>query len=802
MQELLRWLALRKGIPLEDGTELRLELAAIPGGGLALVLLVGLVGALWLIAAIYRRETREFSLSRRLVLIGLRAVAILVALAVFLEPSLIAVKRDVRKGHLIVLVDRSQSMASKDPFRRAESGPYAEGWREVGIAAPGAASRLDLARAALFGDGGRLLRELAQKNELRLYGFGGGIEPIAADADPATLPADGRSTDLGAALRGALERSRDAGVAGLVLLSDGRRNQGAPGAEAARVLVQRKVPRTLVLPVGDPAQTESLALGRIEAPEKVFQRDPFRVRAQVLAQGLDAPVARAKLVEVAKDGTTRAVETKEVTLAQGRGEAWFEFAELSAEDPGTRTYAVELEPLGGETFVPERHRRETRLDVLADQIRVLLVAGSPKFEFRTLQTFLIRDRTVQVSGYLQSADPDFPQDGDVPIQALPGDKAAIGEYHAFVFLDPDPRRLGREFCQEVARQVSEEGAGLWWVCGEKHTLEALRDTASTEPLAAILPVVPDLALADREVVGFGRAFDAAWPFTLTPEGSLHPLTRLVADKDENALLWPRLPRFHWAFPVARPKPAALTLVAHPNPRLARSDGPMPLLAAHFVGAGRVLFAATDEVYRWVGPHEGEYQRYWLRGLRWLFEGKLGLGGGAVRLRLAEERIELGEGTQLGAEARDPAGQPIVLPSLRVRIGLEGGSEEELDVPAVEGAPGRYATFVRPPATGFHRVRHVDAQGKESTARLQVVPARLEREGPVDLAELSALCTAPGAQLLTTAAQLRAELAKLPSATTIDVFRTPHALWDGMVTVLLLLSVLAAEWLLRKRFNLL
>ena len=40
------------------------------------------------------------------------------------------------------------------------------------------------------------------------------------------------------------------------------------------------------------------------------------------------------------------------------------------------------------------------------------------------------------------------------------------------------------------------------------------------------------------------------------------------------------------------------------------------------------------------------------------------------------------------------------------------------------------------------------------------------------------------------------------ACVIDTIRTPHALWDGWFTVLFVVAVLAIEWILRKRFNLL
>ena len=55
-------------------------------------------------------------------------------------------------------------------------------------------------------------------------GYGG--LPPAPRIDLDRIQAEGRYTNLGGAVRAALERSRDAAVAGVVLLSDGRRNLG------------------------------------------------------------------------------------------------------------------------------------------------------------------------------------------------------------------------------------------------------------------------------------------------------------------------------------------------------------------------------------------------------------------------------------------------------------------------------------------------------------------------------------------------------------------------------------------------
>jgi hypothetical protein len=46
------------------------------------------------------------------------------------------------------------------------------------------------------------------------------------------------------------------------------------------------------------------------------------------------------------------------------------------------------------------------------------------------------------------------------------------------------------------------------------------------------------------------------------------------------------------------------------------------------------------------------------------------------------------------------------------------------------------------------------------------------------------------------------LDEIPSRSATDTYRTPHAVWDGWGTVAFMLTALALEWLLRKRFNLL
>jgi hypothetical protein len=100
------------------------------------------------------------------------------------------------------------------------------------------------------------------------------------------------------------------------------------------------------------------------------------------------------------------------------------------------------------------------------------------------------------------------------------------------------------------------------------------------------------------------------------------------------------------------------------------------------------------------------------------------------------------------------------------------------------------------------VRPAQKIGRDVEIAIQVTAAQIERQGPMDRAELAAIAGAAGGELFDTPASLLAALDRVPSRSAIDTFRTPHALWDGWLTVVFVLTLLSIEWLLRKRFNLL
>lgn len=833
MEELLRWLARWRGIEPEPGTELQFELANFPTGGLGMLVLMGCALVVLLVAFVYRRDGRNLSLGQRIVLASLRAIAVLAVVMLLLEPVLVTVKRETRPGHTILLVDTSQSMTHVDAWRRDEVQAMAAAWRQLGVGELPATPRIALVKALLEHGNGELVAKLAAKNQAQLYGFAGNLdqlpllpppppktgpdgkpEPVDPNAPPpvprldlAKLTADGRASNLGGALRTALDKSRSSEIAAVVFVTDGRRNAGPQAAEIARLLNQRKIPHTFVLPIGDPSETQTVQLTRFEAPAKVFQRDPFEMKATVTSQGYDATTVTAKLVRVDDKGGEQVVRTQQVAVGGERSEVPIEWKEITSDTPGRFLYRTEIQPPDGEPVVAERHVKSAPVEVLGERLRLLLLAGSANHEFQILRNLLIRDKTIDVSCWLQSADPKFPQDGDeaVRIEALPQERLEFDPYDVVVLIDPDSTKLTPRFCENLQKHVVEGGCGLWWVAGEKYSLDAMRPQAPTFPLAELLPVVPDIEFAESGLVGLGKAFKNPWLFALAPEGDDGlgaKLTRIAEGRDDSRLLWGRLPGQRFFFPVVRVKPVAMVLAEHTNPAYKRGGRGMPMLAMQNVGAGRVVFSGFDETYRWRSLYEQAYNRFWINGIRYLFEGRAQAGNARLRLLASDEKVDLGDAIELTAEARDESLQPLIAESFAVVIEREGEAPETLHLVPVENVPGSYSLRLRPAHLGSYRVRAADKVGKNVEVTFQVVAAQIERHGPADRAELAAIAGAVGGELFATPQALLAALDRIPSRSATDTFRTPHAVWDGWPTILFVLVVLSLEWLLRKRFNLL
>src|SRR5205814_3449578 len=104
------------------------------------------------------------------------------------------------------------------------------------------------------------------------------------------------------------------------------------------------------------------------------------------------------------------------------------------------------------------------------------VAGYPRWEYRYIKNEMIRDKTVDISCLLTSADPSFKQEGDQahdnfpgPITRFPESIEELLAYDVVLFGDVDPRQFSDAQLQLITDFVAKRGGGFGMVAGSRYS---------------------------------------------------------------------------------------------------------------------------------------------------------------------------------------------------------------------------------------------------------------------------------------------------------------------------------------------
>lgn len=784
-EPLLRLLGARPGLA-GDVVGMSPAFAPVFGWGTLAVLALLLAG---LLAWAFRPGAAPAG-PRRWVLLGLRAALGLLLLGLLLRPALVLHVEGAVRQTLALLLDASASMNLRDPRPAAADAARAAALLDRPLPAGAPPARVELGRAALTHRDFDLLPRLARDFDLRAFRFDAALQELAVggtNLTPARLAeelaaawsADVPRTSVGGALREALDRQRGRPVGGLVLFTDGLDNTGPDPRAAAALAAEAGVPLYLV-GFGLPAPRD-LILAALDAQDLAFARDEVAVRATVRAQGLAGETARVRLLV---DGEV--VDERPAPLAaDAETVVTLRFTPPAAGDFELR---VEVEPRPDE-ILAENNARRQRLRVTDEKIRVLFLEQSPRWEFRYLQTLLLRDPHVELKCVLFDADPAISRAPESPyLPGFPARRDDLLRFDLVVFGDVDPRNFTPAQLENLADFVSRYGGSLVMVAGRRFSPAAYADS----PLAGLLPVVP----GPGEAAGEAEDFTTPVPLALTAEGRASPLLRLVDDDDEaNAERWAALPPLYWVAPVIAAKPGAQVLVTGGG-----GDAAVPVIALQTYGAGQAMFIGTDNTWRW-RRNEGEtfHVAFWGRVIQRLALQHL-LGGGR-RQQVTLDRAEAAPGEAVAVTARlfDEAFEPLTDEVAAVTLEPRGGPDavRPLTVPlrAVPGQPGVFQGEFPAPAPGPWRV--AASEGGEGGADLEVAEATFEAGATgLDEALLRELAAATGGAYLR-----EDEVARLPDLARARAPRVRSTLdvdlWASPLWFLLIVLVAGIEWALRR-----
>jgi hypothetical protein len=357
--------------------------------------------------------------------------------------------------------------------------------------------------------------------------------------------------------------------------------------------------------------------------------------------------------------------------------------------------------------------------------------------------------------------------------------------------DLDPKALSAAQLENLNELVARFGGALMVVAGKRFTPAAYKQTLLEKMLPVEFEAEPSGAadpLAEKPI-----------HLELTSLGRASPMLRLADQDAANLSLWEQLPPVYWVALVTRAKPAAQVLVVDPDPARESRFGKMPVLAGQQYGLGQVLYVGTDNTWRW-RKNVGDvfYTTIWGQMVQRVALPRL--LGGSKRTQLSADRQNFMSGDRISIHARlyGAGFEPVQEPSLKGSFGPKAGpgARAEAILRPVPEQPGLYRAEFLAGAPGHYQF--VVEPDPDAPLDFTVLEPKFEL-GETALNEplLRELAAATGG------AFFREEnLDTLPETISrkTERVRSPLEveLWTSPAYFLLLLGVVTAEWVLRKR----
>jgi uncharacterized membrane protein len=698
---------------------------------------------------------------------GLRPVVIwiletcMVALILFLlwHPALSIATLRPQQNVVAVLVDDSRSMAIAD----------SDGTREA-------------AAKAVLNAG--LLKSLGDRFQVRLYKFGKEPARVAnLDALTGTAPA----SRIGDTLERVLAESSSLPLGAIVMLSDGADNAGGIDLATIEAIRRQRIP---VHTIGFGKEHPEHDVEVTDAVVSARALPKSRLTALVTMQSYGLSGSKSKIT-IRDNG--KVLASQDVTL-KADGEPQTESVAFNVGDAGPKTLEIGVQPVAGETN--NLNNAVTRVvDVESRKPRILYFEGEPRWEYKFIRRAVedYPDLGIELASMVRTTENkflrQFPRSmGEHDLEdGFPAKPEELFPFQAVIIGSVEANYFTATQQQLIRDYVDRRGGGVLFLAG-RYTLSDGGYPSS--PLADLVPT--------RLPAGKGTFHRAFTSVELTPQGAQSVLLRLDDDPAKNLARWKTIPQIADYQEVGEPKPGA-TVLMQSKPT---GKPPQPLLVTENYGRGRTVLMATQGTWRWkmwMDHNDKTHATFWQQILRYLVAGTPG------QVTSSTPRQVLSDDTRvpIRVEVRDKEYKSVNNAKVQARFnGPDGAATLELTPqPLEEGVytgewtaekPGSYVTEIiagRDQEELGHDMltfRREDgvAENFHTSQNRELLEKLSEQTGgryykPADASKLSSEISYSEAGITT---------------------RETRDLWDMPVLFLLVLSLRASEWLLRRRWG--
>lgn len=758
----------------------------------------------------------------RWVAFGLKVVGILALGWCLLEPLWVSQRAKPGANVLAVVADNSQGLQihdrgdalSRGERLRSTLAPRNSGWQVV----------------------------LGETFDVRRYLFDARLQP---STDFHELAFDGRSTSLGATLRGLKERFAGRPLAGVLLFTDGNATD-LPGGVLPDLA---GLPPVYPVVIGNQERIHDIAVQQVHVSQSSFEDGPVSVQADVAAAGHRGVTLAARITDL----TGKVVQEQLAEVGRNRGErqsqdgdnAVFRF-QLKPERSGLSFYRLEVRARDEVGAKPEdaartdeatlaNNARVIAVDRGQGPFRVLYVSGRPNWEFKFLNRALQADDQLEMVGLIRVArrEPKFEFRGhagetsnplfrgfgnqspeeveryDRPVlvrlntrdetelrAGFPRTPEELYRYHAVIlddveaeFFDPDQSLLLQKF-------VSERGGGMLMLGGAESFADGkyLRT-----PIGDMLPVY--LETGDP---GFEQPV-GEMHLQLSREGWLQPWARLRNNEADENSARELMPSFGVINSVRGLKPGASVIATVRDQR----GMELPAVAVQRFGRGRSAAVTVGDLWRWGmrdAAARADMDKAWRQMVRWL------VAEVPTRVECVVEPApaELGGAMRLDVRVRDEKFQPV--DDARVTIEVEAigavavsppdAGKVRLEAGPATTEPGLYQALYVPRLSGGYRAIVTAKSGAgEDLGRAEAgwssdLAAEEFRSLTPNVALLENIARQTGGRVLSTD-ELDGFARQLPqqSAPVMETWTRPA--WQTPVVLLFAIACLVTEWGLRR-----
>ena len=763
------------------------------------------VGLVWTLVMLllatlsqYRQLRARLTRPRIAILVALRTLALLLAVPMLFEPVLRFTSRKDPDRPLVLLVDGSGSMSVPD----VQNGP----------------SRIAAVAQALQQQWPAITARF--KPSIQVFGA---TNPRTAKApsDLASVTADGPATDLVAAVSNTLAKlpREDAEI---VLLSDGIDNVSP---DAAAAISASRHPIHTLLVGSDQAQAvtvSNVSVDAVEAGEQWTVRSAAKVNVTVHSAALNGRLVDVNLAEVDDhDRPLGTPQTQKLSLAPSPAGQQVSF-DFTPARVGIYRMKAWIDPIPGERSTADNQRIFQQLATDA-RIKVLYVEGRVRPEYRELSRALARDANIELATLLRVTADRYAAGGGLdgkPVTALPNDAEGWRRFDV-VILGDLPAALLKPTQQQAIEKAVSEGVGLLMLGGQ--TSLGPGGYAGT-PIEKALPVNVGGTDAQQDKSEFIPR--------LTDTGNTHPSMTGLADYfgvGDNGPKTP-MPTLLGNVTVDSAKNGADVLLNHPG-----AAKPI-VLAVERYGKGRSGVFTADTTYRWYLPMRGlgqqsPYTVFWGQLVRWLAGTDVKNRGTSAGVETLVDKtvLSVGEPVRVRAIVRDEKGDATRYAQVSITLKPTDGKGEPQTVSLAPAAmrDGLYEATVTSLAKGDWTA---DVVAKKDGKELGHSPLKFSVIPPADeMFKLAADATLMG-KIATSTAGYAYRLSRLPQLidllsrggdqqlvqqrsvplhntarsllAVIGVFPTWADRFDLPMQTVVIVVLLSAEWVLRRRWQLL